>query len=408
MPSVEQRRSRRIPLPGVGLQIAIVLILLAGAIGFGAGHMAQSEQREAKKKKTSMLDLEAASIVVNPWLVKEQAFWEELKEPATVYALRQVKISAELQGRVIKNHYQVGDVVSSAGVIVELDKTRKTLALEAANARVQLYNTRIQLLVKQMERMVKLRATNTVSEDELDRQTTALQTARIEKILAENLVAVAQRDLDAMTLSGPSGFTVISRLVEPGEHVSVAQVLVELADLRHVKVACQVAPDRLRYAHEIKCAQEEPEELRSNALAPTVQFMISGLYKRGAPHFINARIARISAAADPRTRRYLMELEAKNPKNILRAGLPAEVILRRKTLRKEVVVPREAVSKAHGLSVVYEIVDSKARARLVKIVAERGEALLAVTGIKAGVQIARGGASLLNDGSEIRVVETQK
>lgn len=393
-----------LPLPSIGMQIAFVLILVAAIGGFVAGTSSPKADPKKDAKSTPSPQKEDSAILVDSWTVKEEMRWDVLKEPATVYAVSRVKLSAELEGLVLSNKYQRGDQISGSGVVIALDGTRKELMLKSARSQVQLLDKRIALLRKQMTRMVKLQSSRAISEDAFDRSQTTLDTTIIEKTLAQNQVAMAQKDLRSMTISGPLGFTVLERMVEVGERVRMGQAVAQLADLRRVKIACQIGPDSLRFVHELKDAQDDPNKDNH----PKVQFMIRGLYKAGVPHYLDAKIARISPSADPRTRRYLVELETDNPGGILRDGLPAEVVFRRPGKVKEIVIPRESVARAHGLPVVYEIIKNEAKARRVEIVTQRGERFLAIKGIAAGVVLVKGGSSLVNDGSKVRVLETPK
>lgn len=406
MPDVEAPKapSSSVPLPGIGMQIAFVLVLVAALGGFVVGAKAPKEDPKKDKNAGAPKEEESPAILVDSWTVKEEQRWDVLKEPATVYAVSRVKLSAELEGLVLSNKYQRGDEVEGSGVVIALDGTRKALMLKSAQSQVELLDKRITLLRKQMSRMVKLQNSRAISEDAFDRTQTKLDTTIIEKTLAENQVAMAEKDLRSMSISGPVGFTVLDRMVEVGERVRMGQPVAMLADLRRVKIACQIGPDSLRFVHELKDAQDSPNKEKQ----PKIQFMIRGLYKAGVPHYLDARIARISPAADPRTRRYLVELEAKNPERLLRDGLPAEVIFRRASSVKEIVIPREAVARAHGLPVVYEIIKDVAKARRIEIITQRGERFLAIKGLKPGVVLVKGGSSLVNDGSKVRVLETPK
>ncbi|MDF1661013.1 MAG: efflux RND transporter periplasmic adaptor subunit [Planctomycetota bacterium] len=392
------------PLPGIGMQIAFVLILVAGIVGFSAGSMSPKDDSAKDKSEVASKEDESPAILVDSWTVKEENRWDVLKEPATIYAVSRVQLSAELEGLVLSNKYQQGDRIEGSGVVITLDGARKALMVQSAQSKVQLLDKRIALLRKQMTRMVKLQGSRTISEDAFDRSQTTLDTTIIEKTLAQNQVAMAQKDLRSMTISGPIGFTVLNRMVEVGERVRMGQPVAQLADLRRVKIACQIGPDSLRFVHELKDAQESSNKDDH----PKIQFMIRGLYKAGVPHYLNAKIARISPSADPRTRRYLVELETENPERLLRDGLPAEVIFRRPSTVKEIVIPRETVARAHGLPVVYEIIKDIAKARRIEIITQRGERFLAIKGLKPGVVLVKGGSSLVNDGSKVRVLETRK
>ena len=390
-------------LPGIGLQIALIGILVAGALGFAAGSITDSKEAESDAQSSDVEEVSSA-ILVDTWTVQAKQRWDLLKEPATVYAVSRVQVASELEGLVLTNKYQQGETISGSGVLLSLDQTRKELMLTSALAKVQLLDKRLELLQKQMNRMTKLQKSVAISEDAFDRSQNSLDTTKIEKQLAITQVAMARTDLESMVVKAPLGFTVLNRMVEPGERVNPGQAVAELADLRRVKIACQIGADSLRFVHELKDAQNDPKSKNK----PNIQFMIRGLYKAGIPHYLNARIARISPAADPRTRRFLVELETNNPGELLRDGLPAKVIFRRLSTVKEIVIPRESVAKAHGLPVVYEIIDGKAQARRIEILSEHSQGLLAIKGLKEGVLLVKGGSSLVNDGSKVKILETHK
>src|SRR5262249_48362819 len=127
---------------------------------------------------------------------------------------------------------------------------------------------------------------------------------------------------------------------------------------------------------------------------------------------LQGSVTRISPSADPRGRLYDVESKLPNPKGLLKPGMTASLNVPGTSLAQEsVAVPLTSVVRSprdprgFAVYVVQGNADAEgARIRDVKLGDTLGSTVVARDGLKLGERVVTLGATLLTDGSQVRVI----
>ncbi|MFU8877788.1 MAG: HlyD family secretion protein, partial [Wenzhouxiangellaceae bacterium] len=254
-----------------------------------------------------------------------------------------VRLIAEVEGRVVESALVEGRRVARDDVLVRLDETDfrlemarveaeiEALAQERERARRQeeLWRHHLGTAERQLDRLRRLLARENVPEHEVERAEDAFREARARVAVFEaEIAAIEQRivasrqerelrdnRLAKARIAAPLDATVITRAVEPGEFVRPGQRLATLADLSRVELRVFI-PGR----HIGRITLDGPVRVRVDAFPD---------------RWFEGRIARVDDTAqftprdihmpDERTRMvYGVTIALDNPEGILKPGMPAD------------------------------------------------------------------------------------
>lgn len=165
-------------------------------------------------------------------------------QAGTVKARFRSRLGIERAGRVESIPYREGAKVRRGDVLVQLDVSTARTQLEAARRdletqRAMLESSRAAATKAQrdFERTQKLRASDLVSDEQMDQAKTALDAAQADLSAAQARVAraaaavrLAQDELEHMRVTAPFDGVIAQRLVEVGESVIPGQAVIELVD----------------------------------------------------------------------------------------------------------------------------------------------------------------------------------
>jgi len=117
------------------------------------------------------------------------------------------------------------------------------------------------------------------------------------------------------------------------------------------------------------------------------------------------KITVVSPAVDPATTTVQVWVEAKNPGERLRAGVPVKIVAIAQTIQDTIVVPLAALlQNAEGESVVMVVgPDMVAHERKVEVGVKQGEKAQIASGLKEGEQVVTVGAVGLDEGKKVRI-----
>jgi RND family efflux transporter MFP subunit len=267
-----------------------------------------------------------------------------------------------------------GMPVKAGVVLAELKQADFNNALNSARARGELMN-------KTLERFRKLRATDAISQQELDITEADWRTAQAQLEQAE------QNLRDSRLVAAQDG-VVLARYVNSRVTAGQGQRVLRFADTSLMSVELGL-PDRL--IGRVAPGKELPVE-------------VSGL--EGMPPF-KGRVTEVGVAASGEGRLFRVVIKVPNPDGLLRSGMTARIHMNDAAVVKPatVVVPLSAlVTFAPGTQVgVFGVQDGKAVKHLVKTGDILNSSILITEGLRAGEQVVTAGASFLYDGAPITI-----
>lgn len=314
---------------------------------------------------------------------------DDLSYLAVVRADRETDLSfkvggiVEVIGPASGDDWDEGSPVKAGAVLAELKQTDFTNALVAARARADLTD-------KVLERFRKLRATDAVSQQELD-------VAEANGRTSQAQLSEAEQNLKDSKLVASFDGVVLSRYVNAHVTVGAGQRVLRFADTRVMSVELGL-PDRL-------VARLSPGK--------EVDVVVSAL--EGRPPF-RGRVSEVGVAANVEGRLYRVVIKVPNPDGLLRSGMTARIGMRERpsfasgTVRVPLSalvmlppLPGETNALASARLGVFVAQDGQAVRRAVKTGDILGSAILVTEGLRAGEQVVTAGASFLYDGARIEV-----
>jgi RND family efflux transporter MFP subunit len=286
---------------------------------------------------------------------------------------------------------QEGDFVTKGTLLATVRESDYEMRVSAAQASLSEAVAAQKQAQLDFDRAQKLHTANTIAKVELDTQAARLETANARVEGAKSRIQEAQIALADCTLRAPMDGVVLKRPIEVGTLVAPGSVAFVIADTKHVKVVFG-APDKLI------------EKLKPGSMLPVTFEAVAGTF--------DATISRIAPSADLKSRVFEVEATIPNPKDQLKVGMIAKLVVPEAALESSaLVLPLTAVVRSprdpRGFSVF--VVDGEAgketaHLRDVKLGEVVGNGVVVSDGLKTNERVVSMGATLITDGEPVRVI----
>lgn len=285
-------------------------------------------------------------------------------------------------GPAANTDWDEGTPVKSGTVLAELKESDFKNALDMARAKAELAD-------KTRDRFRKLRATDAISQQELD-------VVEAEWRTAQAGLDQAEHNLRDSRLVAEKNGVILARYINRGVTVSPGQRVLRFADTSLMSVELGL-PDRL--VGKFKPGQE-------------IDVEISAL--EGLPPF-RGRISEVGVAASGEGRLFRVVIKVPNPDGLLRSGMTARIRVGDAPAAASgtVCIPLSALVthvsdggsqvNAQTQLGVFVVQNGKAVKRAVKTGDIFGSSILITEGLRVGEQVVTSGASFLYDGAPIVV-----
>lgn len=342
----------------------------------------------------------------------------------TVEAQRDALLAVETDGAVTALMVNLGAKVVAESALMKIDDREQAITLrqgsaelaraaaierrarvEAQSALRQLEIARGTLATREREcvRWRDLASRQMASQDRLDQAEVMLRNAKAADARAQGIwdsvaavasetaanVAVAQASRDRAALNtercvvrAPFTGRVAERLVEVGDYVRRGSPVLRVVSHERVRLRVHVGTE---------------DALTIQQGAP-VTISVPGV----APRQITGRVEGVAAAADARSRKFAVDIEADNPLGLLRDGMFARAQIEAGVVADALLVPDESVgsdSQGHFVYVVHGETVKKTR---VVLGPREGEGRILRSGLEGPVELVSDGLGLLFDGAQIR------
>jgi HlyD family secretion protein len=360
---------------------------------------------------------------------------------------RKVELAPKITGRVEWIGVEKGDTVARGQILLRIEQREFVAAVDRAQALLAGARARLQELeagsrpeeieraragleearsnvanaVLELERFERLHAEGAVSRQALDaaknrhevalaQQASAqknfdlvrigprqeqIDLARAQMREAEAGLRAAQIDFDNTLIRAPIAGTVLERLVEPGEIVTISFIggrgaksaVLSLADLGVLDV-------------EVDVSQNEIGRVRLNQPTSIVADAFPDRTYRGA-------VTEMAPEANRQKATLQVKVRVAQPDGVIRPEMNAKVTFLEPpagpTGPAKAFAPKEAVFTRDAQSFVYLVENGKAVARLVRVGAEADGRVEVLEGLKGGELVVVRGVELLKDGQRVRV-----
>jgi len=252
---------------------------------------------------------------------------------AVVEAVRQSTVSSQVSGRIVDIRFDVGDRVKPGDVIVRIDESAATQALEASEAQLRAAQANLANARAQYDRSRDLFAQKFISAAALDKSEADFKAAesQVRAMLAG--AGQARTEKGFATIVAPYGGVVSARHVQLGEMATPGKPLMTGFDPASLRILATVPSSRI------------PEIKPSNRA--WIEVPMTGKW-------IEARAITIVPSADPRTQSGQVRLDLPSDVSGIFPGVFARahfVVGREPRL----MVPRAALVRRSELTAVYVV-----------------------------------------------------
>jgi membrane fusion protein (multidrug efflux system) len=288
----------------------------------------------------------------------------------TLHADAEAEVATEVDGRLLSIAADLGDQVAADQVLATLDGA-------SLEAQVREATATLEKTTNEENRARRLRDQGVMSQQEFD------------AIASAQSVALAKRDVLAIQLGhtkirAPFAGRIAKRLVDVGNYVRVGTPIFVL-----------VADDPLRLRGEV------PERFAAD-LKPGQD--VRGVVEAYPDDRIRGRLARISAAADPKSRALTVEALVPNPDGKLKVGFFCKAAILTRTDAEALVIPGEALVSFAGVTRVFVVDEGGiARAREVTTGLRFGPKVEVTAGLAPEERVATSALARLADGTPVVV-----
>jgi RND family efflux transporter MFP subunit len=277
-----------------------------------------------------------------------------------------VNIVPKSPGQIVRLTKEEGDSVKAGELIAQLDSEAPRAAVDEVVSKITLQQRAVAEAERNFRRLEQLRAQGLATVKEFDSAKFELDQAKVSlEGLAATRREVASRLSDNTIVSPVSG-VVLSRPIDPGQVVSAATVIYEIAPLSDVEVEADVDE---RYLPEIR------EGLKADILVT------------GQPKPISATLYYVSPKVDPRTGGARVKLKLDQQIEGLRSGLTADVNIIVERRESAVTVSRSAILGRDGEARVLLVTDGRVVPQPVSFMEWPSERVIVLAGLQPGQQV---------------------
>ncbi|MDD5140636.1 MAG: efflux RND transporter periplasmic adaptor subunit [Verrucomicrobiales bacterium] len=351
----------------------IIALVVVGAVFAGlAGVKALQIGKLIGSAKTFTVPPETISSAV----AQEQKWQDTLTAVGSISAAQGVTVAAEVAGTVTEIAFESGAVVAKGDLLVRLDTSSEAAQLRAAEAEAEL--TRLNL-----DRLLKLRESNVVSQSEVDTAEAALKQNQAN---ADAIRAIIEKKTIRAPFAGRLGI----RLVNLGESLEARKPIVSLQSLVPVYGDFSL-----------------PQQTLSVLQTGLVVQVSSDAYP--GEKFIG-EVTAINPELDSTTRAVRLQATFANTNQLLRPGMFVRMEIVLPGEQTVLAVPATAILSAPFGDSVYVIEQSTnsagglvARQQFVRTGRPLGDFVSIVTGLKPGDRVVSSGLFKLRNGSGVVV-----
>ena len=355
--------------------IGLATILLGGGMLY---RVWKADGAEASRPQMSpAIPVEVARVTIG-------AITKAASAVGTVEARRDVVVSSEAAGRLVRVSVDVGDRVTEGMVIAEADSELRHLAVEQAEAQLALAQANAHKAERDLERNRTLFEKGDVSDAEMEGIRLAAQSASSAYRSADVSLKVARRQLADTKIRSPIAGTVAKMFVEAGETVGPGKPVANVVDLDVVKVVLTIP-------------EEEIGGLAVGQIARVTMDLYPGQTFEG-------KVANIGSKAEENSHRYPVEVEIGNREDHpLKAGMfaRAEIVT---GVREDVpLIPATALIAGASQPSVYVVEDGRVILRTISLAGRQGDMTAVAEGLRDGELVVTIGQQMLKDGALVDI-----
>lgn len=304
--------------------------------------------------------------------VQETQLSQRLYATGTLEARRSTKIRTQVAGRIMETKLQDGAYVETGDLLVQLDD--REVRARLLQAQVTLREAQ-----RQLERYQRLQVSQSISQDQLDAQQAAVDTAEAQML-------AMQAELERYRILAPFSGHLGEQELTTGMLLDAGQTLTTLDDLSRMRIDFSLAEKHL--------------SLLAQGQAITAQVAA------WPDQDFQGELVSLGTRIDPVTRNLPVRGLLENPEGKLRPGMLASLTLYSDPRTALMVPARSLTYSAQEKAVFMLDSEGKVTRKVVEIGSTHAEQIEITQGLQAGDRVIDQGVVKLREGMQVRVVES--
>lgn len=331
-------------------------------------------------------------VVTETVSTSDAAYYDEY--PATVIALNEVELRAQVNGYITGIHFKEGAQVKKGEKLYSIDQQQSHAAYMQAQANLSVQEANYEKAKKDVERYRELDKKDAIAKQQVDYAEATYAAAEKQVEAAKASVRSTQTNVRYSTIVAPFDGTIGISSVRLGASISPGVTLLNTISSDD-PIAVDITVDQKEIFKFTKL------QAKSNGTKNDSTFTLAfGQDVYPSP----GKISIIDRAVDPMTGSIRMRLIFPNPDHTLRAGMSG-VLRVLSTANQAVVIPHKAITEQLGEFFVYVADSSKVTQRKVLLGKQIGKGVIISDGLKAGEVVVTEGVQNLREGSAISVAQ---
>lgn len=315
------------------------------------------------------------------------------KYPATVVALNQVELRAQVSGYITGIFFKEGEAVQKGKPLYEIDRRKYEAASLQAQANIASARANFNKAKKDADRYNRLAEQDAIARQTLDNAEAALETTRSSLAAAEASLVAARTDLDYSLIRAPFTGRIGISQVKLGAQVSPGNTL-----LNTISSENPIAVDIV--VNEIDLSRFSKMQGKTIADGDSTFRLI---LPNGTPYRHGGRISVVDRGVDVQTGTVRVRIEFSNPDNELISGMSCVLQVLNDQSGDRIIIPYKAVAEQMGEFFVFVAKDSVAEQRKVILGPRLRERVVVMDGLQQGEKVIVEGFQRLRDGGKIQI-----
>lgn len=329
------------------------------------------------------------NVVTVPVTVASASYYDEY--PATVRALNETELRAQVNGYITGIHFTEGQKVKKGTRLYSIDQQAVEATYQQAQANLAVVEANFVKAEKDVQRYRELAKSDAIAKQQVDNAEAAYTAAQKQVEAARASVKSVQTNVRYSTIVAPFDGTIGLSNVRLGAAVSAGQTLLNTISSDD-PIAADITVDQREIMRFTQLQNKKTEKNDS-----TFRLSFSGqVYP--AP----GKISVIDRAVDQNTGSIRMRLTFSNSDHALRSGMSGKLLVLTTAGDQTILIPYKAITEQLGEFFVYVTVpDNKVTQRKVLLGKQIGRNVIVKDGLKPGETIVTEGVQSLREGSVI-------
>lgn len=309
--------------------------------------------------------------------------------PATLTALNQVELRAQVSGFVTGIHFKDGQRVRKGQLLYSIDAQLYNANYQQAVANLNVQEANLARAQKDADRYHELQKNDAVARQLVDNADAALEVAKKQVDAAKASISAAQTSVRYTRITAPFDGLIGISLVKPGSPVTAGQTI-----LNTVSTTGEMAVDfNLDQSQIYRFSQ-----MLHTATKDSTFRLAFGSDEYPAP----GKLVLLDRAVDAQTGTIKARVVFPNKNERLRAGMNGTLKVKNQTGEQALLIPHKAVVEQLGEFFVYKKTDSSTvTQQKVVLGTPIGADIIIQSGLQAGDSIVTQGVQNLREGAKI-------